>query len=321
MFFESLPLGTEYERRKRAVNKHQIPSYSIEPILDSVVNNSYRHRPVQVLYHYTDWSGARGIISNQHIWETAHDCVNDDHELESAHEVILEVAHKLLRKSGGAATRSLYHFIQAYERLKISEMKTIYIACFSSARDDEYQWKHYAASGRGLCLGIRVLNEAVPISDILASALLEVDYSQASWKKYIQTSFKKICASLSQYKPTPQNIHEGTSALFRIAAFTAIRAKKPKWAPEQEFRHVTIIRDGVGFELQKRMRDGKEVRFLSNIALRESGKLLAFAEIIIGPNQDTNKAKEELTELLKAAGYIPNTLEYPTFAVSELAPW
>jgi hypothetical protein len=303
------------------VSKHYPSQYSIEPILDSVVNRSYQHRPVKVLYHYTDWGGARGIISNQHIWETAHDCVNDDHELESAHEVILEVAHKLLRKSGGAATRSLYHFIQAYERLKISKMKTVYMACFSSARDDEYQWKNYAADGRGLCLGIRVLNEAVPISDIMASALLEVDYSQESWKKYIQTSFKKICASLSRYKPTSQNIQEGTSALFRIAAFTAIRAKKAKWAPEQEFRHVTIIRDGVDFEPQKRTRGGKEVRFLNSITLRESGKLLAFAEIIIGPNQDTAKATDELTELLKAAGYIPNTLEYPTLAVSELASW
>lgn len=301
--------------------KHHTSQYSIEPILDSIVNSSYKHKPVKVLYHYTDWGGARGIISNQHIWETAHDCVNDDHELESAHGVILEEAHKLLRKSGGAATRSLYHFIEAYKRLKISNMKKVYMACFSSARDDEYQWKNYAADGRGLCLGIRVLNETVPISEIMASALLEVDYSEASWKKYIQTSFKKICASLSQYQPTPQNIHEGTSAFFRIAAFTAMRAKKPKWAPEQEFRHVTIIRDGVDFEPQKRTRDDKEVRFLDNIHLRESGKLLAFAEIIIGSNQDTAKAEDELTELLKVASYIPDTPEYPTLAVSELAPW
>jgi hypothetical protein len=136
-------------------------------------------------------------------------------------------------------------------------MKTVYMSCFSKARDDEYQWKNYAADGRGLCLGIRILREAAPMSDIMASALLEVDYSQESWKKHVRTSFRKICGTLSRYQPTNQNVQEGMSALFRIAAFTAIRAKKPKWAPEREFRHVTIIRDGVNFKPQTRMREGQ----------------------------------------------------------------
>lgn len=111
------------------------------------------------------------------------------------------------------------------------------------------------------------------------------------------------------------------AAFYRIAAFTAISAKKPKWAPEREFRHVTIIRDGVDFTPKTRIRDGKEIRYLDEVTLREHRQLLAFAEIIIGPNQDSTTARNELAEILKAAGYTPNMMEYPAITVSELSAW
>jgi hypothetical protein len=48
---------------------------------------------------------------------------------------------------------------------------------------------------------------------------------------------------------------------------------------------------------------------------------LAFHEIIIGPNQDVVKARDELTELLKTSGYVPDALEYPTITESKLSSW
>src|SRR6185437_6130133 len=95
---------------------------SLDAIFDSIVNRSIHPKAPSILYHYTNWCGAEGIVSSQRFHKTAHDCTNDDHELVAAHEVITKVAQRLQKKARGAATRALYHFLNAYERLQINKM-------------------------------------------------------------------------------------------------------------------------------------------------------------------------------------------------------
>lgn len=292
---------------------------SLDAIFDSIVHRTIYPKAPSVLYHYTNWGGAAGIVSSQHFHETAHDCTNDDHELLAAHEVITEIAKRLQRKARGAATRALYRFRNAYEELQINKMKTVYMACFSKARDDKEQWNRYGDCGRGVCLGIRILNEPVPNPHNTGSALIQVDYQRTSWETSVTKSFEEICSLLSTSQNTPRNIEQGVSALYRIAAFASIRAKNPKWSVEQEVRHVTIVRDGVHLQPKvARRSDGSEKRYLDDIELRIGGKLLAFAEIIIGPNQDANKGRTRLLEMLSNAGYKTDAAEYPEITVSAL---
>jgi hypothetical protein len=295
--------------------------FSLEEILDNLVNSSYKPQPPPVLYHYTNWEAAHEILISQRIWETAHNCTNDDHELIAAHQVIVEVAGRLQRRTRGTAHRALTLFLDAYERLKINNMKTIYMACFSSSRDEENQWKSYAGKGSGVCLGLRILNEPVPAPDKTGSALLQVDYSQESWRKIVTKSFTDICKELSRFSCTQQNVQQGMSALYRMAAFTSIMAKKPKWSKEREFRHITMFRDGITPEPKKLTRsDGTPKYYLDDVVLREHGKKLAFAEIIIGANQETSQGPSKLMCLLEEAGYEPGSPEYPEITVSLVSP-
>jgi hypothetical protein len=52
---------------------------------------------------------------------------------------------------------------------------------------------------------------------------------------------------------------------------------------------------------------------------------IAFAEILIGPNQgrnqDSEAARERLKKILEATGYKPGDMEYPEIVVSGLAAW
>ncbi len=292
-------------------------SLALDKIFDGIVNESYKRQAPPILYHYTNWVAAEGILCSQHFWETAHDCTNDETELEAAHDVIIEAAKRLQKKYRGTTTRVLYHFLHKYQQLRISRMKTVYMTCFSQARDDAGQWKEYGDMGRGLCLGVRVLNEPAPTPQGTGSALVKVDYSKESWRNTVTNCFKDICKELSRAPMTPKNIELGVSALYRIAAFCAMTAKQPKWEHEQEFRHVTIFRDGVEAKPKERTNsEGKTIRFLDDITLRLDGKKLAFAEIIIGPNQDAEAAKKRLQGILERANYVPGSPEYPEITVS-----
>lgn len=200
-------------------------------------------------------------------------------------------------------------------------MKTIYLACFSLHKDDREQWRKYADNGCGLCLGVRILNEPIPTPDDTGSALIQVDYSEESWRNQLTSDFEEICAQLSRARYSKHNMGLGSSALFRIAAFASIRAKQPKWAVEREIRHATLIRDGAIIRPKERIRDGKTIRYLDDIELRTAGKKLAFAEIIIGPNQNAEEAKVRLGALFEEAGYKQGMLKYPEVTISEIRDW
>lgn len=308
-------------RRHIHSKKKFVNPLTLDGLFDVLVNESIRPKPAEVLYHYTDWNGARGILLGQHFWETAHDCTNDDAELVSAHSVIREVAETLKKETHGVGGATLDLFLRSYPRLQVNKLKTIYLACFTLARDDCEQWRKYADNGRGLCLGVRVLNEPIPTPRDTGSALIQVDYSEESWRNQLMSDFKQICTALSRARYSKHNIGLGSSALYRIAAFASIRAKQPKWAVEQEIRHATLIRDGANIRPKERIRDGKVIRYLDDIELRTAGKKLAFAEIIVGPNQNPEEATKRVVALLVQAGYQPGTSEYPEVTISQINDW
>jgi hypothetical protein len=298
-------------------HSHRNP-LALDTIFDGIVNESYRRQSPPILYHYTDWRATEGILCNQHFWETAHDCTNDTVELEAAHAVIVAAAKRLQRKYRGTASVVLSQFLHSYQKLKISKMKTVYMTCFSQARDDAGQWQDYGRLGSGLCLGLRVLKEPAPTPHETGSALVKVDYSKESWRKTVTECFEQICKVLSSRAAcTPRNIELGMSALYRIAAFCSMTAKQPRWAHEQEFRHITIFRDGVEANPKElTTSDGGTKRYLDHIDLRQDGKQLAFAEIIIGPNQDAEQAKKTLLNILEKVHYVPGSPEYPEIVLS-----
>ena len=162
-----------------------------------------------VLFHYTTWGGAQGILTSQRFWATAHDCTNDEAELISADDVIIEVARYLLKNATGAAAEVLRKF-EGYATLQVTRLISVCLTCFSVARDDEAQWRKYGDNGRGVCLGIRVLNEPGPEDS--SSALVKVDYSESSWRSDLALNGTG-CSLLSRLPPSRSTFELGLSAL------------------------------------------------------------------------------------------------------------
>jgi hypothetical protein len=176
----------------------------------------------------------------------------------------------------------------------------------------------YGDNGRGVCLGIRVLNEPGPKD--LPWVLVKVDYSETSWRSDLTKNFSAVCSLLARAKASRGNYELGLSALHRIAAFASIGAKRAVWAVEREFRWVTLVRQNSEIQLKERDADGKVKRFLP-VAVRAEGKRIAFSEIIIGPNRNAGESREQLKSFLAEQGYKITDTEYPEITLSGIPPW
>ena len=258
-------------------------------MFDRFVDDSFKVNSPEVLYHYTSWSGAEGILRSRQFWATAHDCTNDGAELRSADEIIQQVARDLRARSHGAAAAMLDKFLEGYPTLQISQLRTVYMTCFSVARDDKEQWRKYADDGRGVCLGVRILNERPMEETDRATKIARVEYSEASWRDTVTAEFMRILPVMERAKITRRNIELGLLALHRIAAFAAMTAKQPPWAGEQEYRRVTILHNEATVDPKVRMSGGKVIRYLT-ADVRANGKKIALAEVIMGPNQNADQS-------------------------------
>ena len=282
----------------------------------AILKHEYPSSGPQDLYHYTKSSAARGILSEQKFHSTAHDCTNDKAELKTAHATVIEIAKAFRQENKkGLTARVLDEFLSTYPESMISEMRTAYLSCFSISRDNERMWnEEYGDHGRGICLGLRVVDEPGPVTPDAVSQVFEVIYSESSLRPWLAEIFGKFCETLSGCPPFPGNCEEGVAAFTRIAAFASIKAKHEDWKYEQEFRHVTLSRYKDSLKSKEQVSTSGR-RWLP-VSLRADNKLIALDEIIIGANQDTEKATVEFKELLADVGYVVGSIEYPRFTVS-----
>ena len=293
---------------------------AIDKMYDRVVSDSYDKSAPPTVYHYTSWNGASGILHSQRFWATAHQCTNDKAELKSADAVILEVAEEVRKGQRNALAReALASFITGFHDrdMKVGSLLTVCLACFSASRDDAEQWKRYGDNGKGLMLGIRVVNEPPPTD--YTAATIKVDYNETSWRDTINKSFSDICKILSQRRAlhSRKNLELALNALHRIAAHASIQAKKSEWAVKQEYRRVVLLRDRS--KLQKRLSaTGEEIQYLPTL-VREDGKRILLEEIAIGPNQDPKDAREKLEKLLAECWYVRASPQYPEITISRAA--
>ena len=136
------------ERRRRPESSHsktkRVPQVrnhesviKIEQELDALVNSFASDRPPEVLYHYTTWGGAEGILASRKVWATAHDCTNDPAELHSADKTILSVTRDLYSCFDPRAQAALTPFLDNYTKSHVTNLAPHYLACFSEARDKE----------------------------------------------------------------------------------------------------------------------------------------------------------------------------------------
>ncbi len=304
-----------FGRNRRPKRKFDIRT-AVSKFFESIGLRPERDLKYPVLYHYTSTHGALRILESQKFWATAHDCTNDKGELVSANAAVFDVAQAWRKNLTGLAARALDIFLHEYDREGIAKIRTAYLACFSIARDDENQWRRYGCNGKGVCLGVRVINEPGPESEEVFSRLFEVVYSEEAMRTWFSDALGKTCLALAKYRSTNHSIRCTLASVNGLAAFASITTKTPEWSSEREVRHVTMDRFESGVTPSVRTSaDGKEIRYLP-VSLRADGKLIALDEIIIGADQDFDEVRKQFEGVLASKGYVEGSIEYPKFTPS-----
>jgi hypothetical protein len=151
--------------RKRRLPKRKLDVRTeVSKFFEEIGLNPERDLRFPVLYHYTSTSVALKILESQKFWATAHDCTNDKGELVSANAIVFDCAKACRQTAHGLSARVLDEFLHNFDRESIARIRTAYLSCFSIARDDPSQWLRYGGGGKGICLGIKVINEREPLS-------------------------------------------------------------------------------------------------------------------------------------------------------------
>src|SRR5690606_5989778 len=107
-------------------------------------------RPPDVLWHYTDVTGLKGIIESDSLHFTDARFLNDTSEMKHGRMVYLEVLENALGVECGARL-SLVQSLRS--SVDDEGSGGSYVACFCTEGSLLSQWRTYGATGNGFSLG------------------------------------------------------------------------------------------------------------------------------------------------------------------------
>jgi hypothetical protein len=298
--------------------------------LDWAVDEPFvKHKPPPVLYHYTGLQGFEAILRDRSFRATAHSHTNDPDELRAVDDLAVPLASRLGRTLKSAAARQvMIAFAEWFPSRPLSALTTVYLSCFSSARDEAVHWKKYGRVGSGVCFGLQILgSEVLPEDHNLGRAILRVNYDRSSWETQIDRGFRNVADVCQHFLDSGalradwQRARElAVTALARVVGLADIGAKTRTWQDEQEWRYATMIRKGADVIPGSYDRDdGVKVPCLLPL-MRAPGRLLVLDEVVVGPNADFSTAEAAVREILTKTGYGSEGAPMPRISRSQCPP-
>lgn len=106
--------------------------------------------PPSVIYHYTNYEGAKGIIENKSLWLTKLSYLNDTTELRLAIDLFRNIARKKAQELTDQEKRKFLK--DASHQLQSFEETNICVVCFCESGDLLSQWRSYGNASKGIAL-------------------------------------------------------------------------------------------------------------------------------------------------------------------------
>ena len=294
------------------------PIATLDAAVDAVVNGVFREEWPNIVYHYTGWDKAKSVLLSNEFWATAHDCTDDKAELLTADQLVDEAAQRL-KEDGGACGALLGLLLEREAKLHVANLAPPFLACFSAAHDKPSQWREYADGGTGVCLGVATLPGERVHNEGFGTGFARVRYDVVEVEREVRDAFSAICKHLQSaidagVKDTKRLAIIGLTGFHRVAAHAAILTKKKTFSQEEEWRLFAIAQPGRGrvYDRGTTERPWRYVR----LKLRPGGKRMRLRELLIGPNQDCESARQRAADLLHKAGYSSDSDETPAIVCS-----
>jgi hypothetical protein len=268
----------------------------------------------ELLFHYTNSSGMRGILESSRLWATNYRFLNDASEVAYGMALFESIVQDRLTKSENEVVSE---FLGRTLRTAnaFDGMFDCYIACFCERDDLLNQWRVYAGSGGGYALGLKAKEigrrwgELHPTQDFL---LRKVVYDADLQKRLISEVLELTSLILSEATQAV-SVSDANNLIARCCQFVRSEVadylfcfKHPAFAVEEEWRLCHIVSPGEEDHVQSRDGPYGLTPYVcldpSPIAGVHHNKL-PLARITHGPVPDPSNVRFALNKLLRAKGY------------------
>jgi Protein of unknown function (DUF2971) len=207
------------------------------------------------VFHYTDVTGALGILKSGTLWFTERAHLNDPIEVRYG----LDIAHKIFETAAQERGSALPPEIAAHLKAEHTFGLATYgfwVSSFSLTNDDLTQWRNYADDGRGVCLGFSIkeitdldmIEFAKPLPNQPNSLRFPVSYDQCDLRnrieEYANLALNVLQNAMLTERPSYGEPY-GTALLYERDCFriltngfyaNSILHKHPSYQHEKEYR-------------------------------------------------------------------------------------
>jgi hypothetical protein len=157
----------------------------------------------KTLYHYTDASGALGILSGNEIWASDAFFLNDSSELQFGLDIIYDVWKEARRLVRSAKQAEWLDGLLGLMHQQFADVYSTYLSCFCEEGNLLSQWRGYGKIGTGFALGI---DGAKLKQRADGFQLVKVEYNPDAQRELCETYFNDLCGALADDNLSDENI-------------------------------------------------------------------------------------------------------------------
>lgn len=270
--------------------------------------------PPELLFHYTNSSGMRGILESSRLWATNYRFLNDASEVTYGVTLFESIVEDRLAKAKCDVVAEFLgrtlHTANAFDG-----MFDCYIACFCERDDLLHQWRVYTGSGGGYALGLETKEIGLrwgkphPTQDFV---LRKVVYDEKIQQRLI-AEVLDLASSVLNDATEAMSVTDANYLIARTCHFVRnevadylLSFKHPAFAVEQEWRLCHIVSSSEGEHVL--FRDGPYgltpyIHLDPSPMVGVNHNKLPLARITYGPVPDPSNVQFALKKLLWTRGY------------------
>lgn len=181
-----------------------------------------------LLYHYTNYTGALSIARTGRLWLSDFARMHDTSEYQYAKKGYLAAY-----QSRRVWIEEVPRYIATFSLIGLEQNTNMFIACFCAEPDNRHLWQRYAGDGAGCVLSF----DARYMADHLGICIRRVVYDPADLERFVQSGLGMLQA---QFEEAPDN-YRCLSELANFFVSDLYAFKAPQWSAEREIRVSRLI--------------------------------------------------------------------------------
>lgn len=204
-----------------------------------------------LIYHYTDEKGLKGIFDSQCLWAVHFECLNDKSEIRDIQEHIKIFRNQPTSIKRNKERKYFCNFLNgSINDFYLSTLRKadIYVSCFSESPECKDLWNNEAKNGRkeyAICFSKRAINDLITreeMYNIGAEAIHQVCYEKQTKQKILKKFEEHFNAFFSFKNLDKENVkYNKDEVIKRLMCLPALFKKPKKWQHQKEWRIIIRV--------------------------------------------------------------------------------